>query len=96
MAVHTGIVLLQHVVEEVLSEIIPFTGPVHLSVDYSEKTYRLLLTFVQEVAPGPDGQAGVADSILDKLPEDSLSLRLVRGFCASFSEPVPGQLRAEM
>ena len=78
---------LQHVVEETLTGIIPFSGPVHLSVDYSEKSYKLVLTFTQE---------GAAESILDKLPEDHLPIQLVRGFCTSLTEPAPGRLVVEL
>ena len=78
---------LQHVVEETLTGIIPFSGPVHLSVDYSEKSYKLVLTFTQE---------GSTESILDKLPDDHLPIQLVRGFCSSLTEPAPGQLVVEL
>ncbi len=56
-------------------------------MDYSEKSYKLVLTFTQE---------GAAESILDKLPEDHLPIQLVRGFCTSLTEPAPGRLVVEL
>ena len=78
---------LQHVVEETLLEIIPFSGPVRLTVDYSEKTNQISLTFTEE---------DLDSSILDIQPDDSLPLKLVRGICSSFTEPVPGRLLAKI
>lgn len=86
---------LEHVAEEILMQIVPFTGPVSLTIDYSEKTYKITMTIVQATPKGQGGQAGTVDSILDKLPEDFLPLTIVRGFCSSLSEPLPGQLRVE-
>lgn len=78
---------LQHVVEETLLGIIPFSGPVRLTVDYSEKTNQISLTFTEE---------DLDSSILDIQPDDSLPLKLVRGICSSFTEPVPGRLLAKI
>ena len=36
------------------------------------------------------------EDILALQPEDSLSLKLVRGICSSFTEPVPGRLVAKI
>ena len=80
-------VKLEHVVEETLLEMIPFSGPVHLTVDYSEKTNQLSLTFTED---------NLDSSILALQPEDSLPLKLVRGICSSFTEPVPGRLVAKI
>jgi len=87
---------LQHIVEETLMEIIPFTGPVRLTVDYSEKTSNVVLTFFQEMPKGSDKPDGNGHGILDSLSDDFLPLKLIHGFCSSFSEPVPGQLRVEI
>lgn len=35
-------------------------------------------------------------TILDNLPEDCLSLMLVRGMCSSVTEPAPGRIQVEM
>jgi polar amino acid transport system ATP-binding protein len=78
---------LQHVAEETLLEIIPFSGPVRLTVDYSEKTNQISLTFTEE---------DLDSNILDIQPDDSLPLKLVRGICSSFTEPVPGRLVAKI
>lgn len=64
-----------------------FSAPVTLTLDYSEKDFTLRLDFVQEGASGP---------ILDNLPEDCLSLMLVRGMCSSGTEPAPGRIQVEM
>lgn len=77
----------QHVMEEMLCEILPFSGPVTLTLDYSEKDFTLRLEFVQE---------GSIASILDRLPGDCLPLLLVRGMCSSISEPTPGRILVEM
>ena len=77
----------QHVMEEMLYEILPFSAPVTLTLDYSEKDFTLRLDFVQEGASGP---------ILDSLPDDCLSLMLVRGMCSSVTEPAPGRIQVEM
>ncbi len=76
----------QHVIEEMLSEILPFTGPVSLNLEYSEKTYRLGLTFTQE---------GVSDYVLSGTDDDSVSLMLVRGMSESVTETEPGLIRVE-
>ena len=76
----------QHVIEEMLSEILPFTGPVSLELEYSEKTYGLSLQFTQENASAP---------ILSGMDADTVSLMLVRGMSKSVSEPENGLIRVE-
>lgn len=76
----------QHVVEEMLSEILPFTGPVSLDLEYSEKTYSLSLLFRQEGATG---------NILAATDADSVSLMLIKGVSKSVEEPESGQIRVE-
>ncbi|MBR3074582.1 MAG: hypothetical protein IKH11_02340 [Bacteroidales bacterium] len=56
-------------------------------MDYSEKTNQISLTFTEE---------DLDSSILDIQPDDSLPLKLVRGICSSFTEPVPGRLLAKI
>lgn len=41
-------------------------------------------------------QEGASGPILDNLPEDCLSLMLVRGMCSSVTEPAPGRIQVEM
>ncbi|MBR6424024.1 MAG: amino acid ABC transporter ATP-binding protein [Bacteroidales bacterium] len=77
----------EHVIEEMLEHIMPFCGPVHLTVDYSEKDFTLRLDFEQE---------GCTEPILTRLPADSLPLKLIQGLCSSFSETAPGSIRVEM
>ena len=76
----------QHVIEEVLSEILPFTGPVDIDLEYSEKTYGLSLLFKQENA---------SSSVLSEVDSDSVALMLVRGMSKSVSEQEIGQIRVE-
>lgn len=77
----------QHVMEEMLCEILPFGAPVTLTLDYSEKDFTLRLDFVQEGATKP---------ILASLSEDNLSLKLVRAMCSSLREAAPGRIQVEM
>ena len=77
----------QHVMEEMLCEILPFSAPVTLTLDYSEKDFTLRLDFVQEGATKP---------ILASLSEDNLSLKLVRAMCSSLREAAPGRIQVEM
>lgn len=72
---------MEHVTEEMLCHIITFDGPLKLTVDYSEKTSRISMTFVRENA---------GDGILDAVPDDSLSLMMVKGMSESLAEPEPG------
>ena len=76
----------QHTVEEMLSEILPFTGPVSLDLEYSEKTYGLSLLITQE---------NVSSPVLSGCDSDSVSLKLVRGMSKSVSEPENGLIRVE-
>jgi hypothetical protein len=77
----------QHVMEEMLYEILPFDGPVTLTLDYSEKDFTLRLHFVEE---------GCAAPVLERLPADHLSLRLVQGMCSALREPEAGKILVEM
>ena len=78
---------LEHVMEEMLCEVMPFCGPVTLTLDYSEKEYTLALDFVQ---------GGCKDSILDKLPEDFIPLLMIKGMSSSVGEPAPGSIHVVM
>ena len=77
----------QHVMEEMLYEILPFDGPVTLTLDYSEKDFTLRLHFTEE---------GCAAPVLKRLPGDHLSLRLVQGMCSALREPEAGKILVEM
>ena len=77
----------QHVMEEMLFEILPFSGPVTLTLDYSEKDFTLRLEFVQEGCTGP---------VLEQLPDENIPLRLVRGMCSSLHETEAGKILVEM
>jgi polar amino acid transport system ATP-binding protein len=77
----------EHITEEMLCGIIPFTGPVRLTVEYSEKTSGLSMTFYQENAPG---------RILDMIDDDSLSLMMVKGMSSSVTEPQAGTVCVEI
>lgn len=76
----------QHVIEEMLSQILPFCGPVSVDLEYSEKTYGLSLTFRQEGAEG---------SVLKESDDNMVSLMLIRGMSKSVTEPEPGLVRIE-
>ena len=39
---------LKLIFEEIVSGILPFTGPVHFKIDYSEKDYNIYLEVIQE------------------------------------------------
>ena len=71
----------EHVTEEMLCGIMPFDGPVRMTVEYSEKTSGISLTFAQENSTG---------SILDGIEDDSLPLMMVRGMSRSVAEPQVG------
>ena len=77
----------QHVMEEMLYEILPFSGPVTLTLDYSEKDFTLRLEFVQEGCTGP---------VLAQLPDENIPLKLVRGMCSSLREAEAGKILVEM
>ena len=77
----------QHVMEEMLYEILPFSGPVTLTLDYSEKDFTLRLEFVQEGCTGP---------VLEQLPDENIPLKLVRGMCSSLREAEAGKILVEM
>ena len=70
-----------------LCGIMPFCGPVRLTIEYSEKTSGLSMTFRQENATG---------SILDVTDENSLSLMMVRGMSTSVQEPEIGTVCIEI
>ena len=77
----------QHVMEEMLYEILPIDGPVTLTLDYSEKDFTLRLLFTED---------GCTASVLDRLPGDFLPLKIVQGMCTSLRETEAGKILVEM
>ena len=77
-------ITLELLTEELLSNLLPFTGPIHISIDYSEKTSALSMTVVQENASGP---------ILESADVDDIALMLIQGFCSSIAETADGTTR---
>lgn len=77
---------IQHVIEEMTSEIMPFDTAVSVVIDYSEKNGTLTMTFTQENYTAADGIIAGADA-------DNVSLMLVSGLCSEMTEPVPGTVR---
>ena len=77
----------EHITEEMLCGIMPFCGPVKMTIEYSEKTSGLSMTFHQE---------NTSDSILDNTDEDSLSLMMIRGMSSSVTEPETGTVCVQL
>lgn len=71
-------------VEEMLANILPFTGPIHITADYSEKTEKVGITFIQE---------GFTSDIMDGEGVDALSKMLIEGFCSEIEETSDGNSR---
>ena len=67
----------QLILEEMLFNILPFSGPIHLKVEYSEEEYELYFTVSQD---------GFSSSILGNPDADELSVKLVGGLCESVEE----------
>ena len=77
----------QHVMEEMLFEILPFSGPVTLTLDYSEKDFALRLEFAQE---------GCTEPVLEQIPDENIPLKLVQGMCSALRETEAGKILVEM
>ena len=77
----------EHITEEMLCGIMPFCGPVKLTIEYSEKTSGLSMVFLQENA---------TENILDSTDEKSLSLMMVKGLSSSVNEPETGTVCVEI
>ena len=67
----------QLLIEEMLSVLLPFTGRIHIKVEYSEVDYSLHMTITQ---------SHFMESILDRPDVDEISAMLVRGFCEEITE----------
>lgn len=73
-----------HLVEEMLRNMLPFTGPVDLKVDYSEKKYKLYMEFVQH---------DYTESIIDNPNTDMVANQIVRAYSDNLSDEVDGENR---
>lgn len=70
-------ITLQLIVEEMLTNILPFSGPIHISVNYNSSKHLLVMNFEQE---------NFKDSLLKRPDVDELSLMLVEGMCTEIKE----------
>ena len=77
----------QHVMEEMFYGILPFDGPVTLTLDYSEKDFTLRLLFVENGCTAP---------VLDRQFGDFLPLKIIKGMCKSLRETEAGRILVEM
>lgn len=77
-------ITMELMVEEMVAHILPFTGPIHITADYSEKTCQVGLTFIQE---------GFTSDIMDAEGVDELSKMLIEGFCSEIEESTEGDSR---
>lgn len=67
------------VIEEMLTNILPFTGDISIRVEYSRAKSTCLVEFVQK---------GCQKSILNAEDADELSLMIINGLCSEISETV--------
>jgi len=74
----------QHIVEELLTGVMSFEKPVEISFRYSEIIGSLCVECTQE-----GGSSMLAGA-------DPISLALIKGFCRSISEDVPGMIEIEI
>lgn len=74
----------QLIIEEMLANILPFSGKVNIKVDYSENTYDVYVEFVQENWQLP---------LLDNERADAISLQLINGSSQNIEETQNGNDR---
>jgi len=67
----------QLLVEELLANVLPFTGPVTLTVDFSESKENLFINVKQQGCNSP---------ILDGPDADPISVALINGYCLKVTE----------
>lgn len=67
----------QLILEEMLANILPFTGPIRIKVEFSEKSGNLSMEFSQE---------NCQSAIFEREGVDEISAMLVKGLCASVNE----------
>lgn len=77
-------ITLELIVEELLTNLLPFGGPISFTIDYAEKTDEVSMRVVQSDCERP---------ILDAEDADELSLMLIRGFCTEVGETQAGYSR---
>lgn len=77
-------ITIELMVEEMLAHILPFSGPIHISADYSEKNKDVTVSFLQQ---------GCTSDILNAPDVDELSRMLVEGFCSEISETLQGDAK---
>lgn len=70
---------LQLFLEEMLVNILPLNGPVHICINYSENDYNISMEFVQE---------GTFEPILTRPDNDELSLAIIQGMCSAITEEI--------
>lgn len=70
---------LQLVIEELLANIMPFSGKIDISVNFSEKDYSVSLEILQHAC---------RDSILENEAVDELSVSLLKGICSNIKENI--------
>ena len=77
-------ITLELIMEELLSNQLPFSGPIHLSIEYFEKNRDVCVTVVQE---------NYHESIMDSSQGDELSKILLKGLCTKIEEEQDGENR---
>lgn len=75
----------QHVIEEMLSEILPFNSSITLTLDYSEKNGEMSTTFIQH-------GYNLSMGILNRLDENDLAWMMIKGLCKRTEEIEPGKV----
>lgn len=71
----------QLLVEEFLTGILPFSGPIDMKVDYSEKNYNLYMDILQKNCSTP---------LVDASDSENLSVKLIQGYCEKMEETQEG------
>lgn len=72
-------ITLQLLLEEMLTNVIPFVGPIHAEINYSEKDYSIGYTFDVTAE-------SKVDTILNADTADELSLMIIKGMCSEVTE----------
>ena len=77
-------VSLELIVEEMLTKMMPFTGPIHICIHCREMSREISIEMVQERFQG---------TIVGREGTDEISLMLLRGLCKSITEEQKGEDR---
>ncbi len=76
---------IQLILEEMLANILPYSGDIHINLEYSEKTYNVEMTVLQK---------DCSHSIMDAADDgDNIPAMIVRGCCESLEEIQQGSDR---